>query len=63
MIRWLLWLCIIIWLFSKLKKLFFSDETLLDANNYADYTNKKTKIKNKHLKENAGDYVEYEEIK
>jgi len=63
MIRWIFWILVIFWLASKLKYL-FADNDSNDSENI-DYSKTKhsDNISNKKLSDNAGDYVDYEEIK
>lgn len=60
MIRWIFWLLIIFWLLSKLKYLFSNDEPLNNTN----HTTQKnfSTNSNKKLKDDAGEYIDYEEI-
>lgn len=67
-LRFIFWILIILWIFNKLRNILSdeqpSDKTFYKRNN--DYTtndNIKETSNNKTLKNNAGDYVDYEEIK
>lgn len=59
MLRWILWILIILWLLSKWRFLFKADsrqkpsEQNPPANPFTE---------TKHLKNDAGDYVDYEEL-
>ncbi len=62
MLRWIFWTLIIIWLLSKIKNL-FTDKTE-SMNNDRELKNKNTHpAETKKIKNDAGDYVDYEEIK
>lgn len=59
MLRWILWILIIFWLLSKLKFLFKDDppeKTPAQKPPATPFT------KSKNLKNDAGDYVDYEEL-
>lgn len=63
MIKWIFWLIVVWWLLSKLitenKKSNVSNEYSHDDDSFNNF---KHSHKNKHLKKDAGDYVDYEEI-
>lgn len=56
MLRWIFWIIIAFWLISRLKFLFNNQ----DEKNHSDI--KPDNTQNKHLKKDAGDYVDYEEL-
>lgn len=64
MLKWIFWLIILWWLLSKL----MADTKKNNATNEYNTDDKSSfkpnhsDIKNKHLKNDAGDYVDYEEI-
>lgn len=58
MIRWIFWILIAIWLLSKLKYL-FADNMPENNNENTDF---KQNDKRKQLKNDAGDYADYEEL-
>lgn len=62
MIRWIFWIIIILWLLSKLKFLFASEATADNHQKYSDNARHHSN-KDKQLKNDAGDYVDYEEMK
>jgi hypothetical protein len=63
MMKWIFWLIVVWWLLSKLinenKKNNVSSKYNQDDDGFSKFKNSH---KNKHLKEDAGDYVDYEEI-
>lgn len=62
MLRWIFWILIIIWLFSKIKNL-LTDKTDR-MNDDRELKNKNTPpAESKKIKNDAGDYVDYEEVK
>ncbi len=68
MLRWIFWILIIIWLISKIKSIFEENTSKRNDAQYKDYTPKHnssgtTNHVNKKLKNDAGEYVDYEELK
>ncbi len=68
MLRWILWTLIIIWLLSKLKDWFGNSSQSQNTthNNTSHSQNQSTTEQSdnsKKLKDNAGEYVDYEDMK
>ncbi len=62
MLRWIFWILIIVWLFSKIKNL-LTDKTE-SMNDDRELKNKNTPpAEDKKIKNGAGDYIDYEEVK
>jgi hypothetical protein len=62
MLRWIFWILILFWLFSKIKYLFVEDEEQGEKSNTPRLDMSDTSSAPKKLKNDAGDYIDYEEI-
>lgn len=61
LLRWIFWILVVLWLFFKLKHLFENDKTQNQIND--DIKKNNHTHENKILKNDAGEYVDFEEIK
>ncbi|GAB4447217.1 MAG: hypothetical protein OHK0036_01240 [Bacteroidia bacterium] len=64
MFRWIFWILIILWVLTKLKYL-FEDKTETKSSNHQHSSDNfsHSQQSQKRLKNEAGDYVDYEEMK
>jgi len=62
MLRWIFWILILLWLFSKIKYLFVEDEEQGEKSDTQHLGTSGTSSAPKKLKNDAGDYIDYEEI-
>lgn len=60
MLKWIFWIIVVWWLLSKLADTKKNNRT--NEYNADDKSSFKPQTPNKHLKKDAGDYVDYEEI-
>jgi len=62
MLRWIFWILILFWLFSKIKHLFVENEEQGEKTDTQYLDTNDTSSAPKKLKNDAGDYIDYEEI-
>ncbi|MCX7729215.1 MAG: hypothetical protein N2203_07075 [Bacteroidia bacterium] len=63
MIKWIFWIIIIWWLLSKVKFVFNTENDTINKRPDKNPNQfKSTNNQNKKLKQDAGDYVDYEEV-
>lgn len=63
MLRWIFWILILFWLFSKIKYLFVENEEQKEKSDTQSLDTTDKSFIPKKLKNDAGDYIDYEEIK